>query len=340
MRDPIGSDLWQTPPWSGRAGEPFIVGDAGRSFYEVVPHLLSEPWERPDTVIDGGRVGGLEVRAASLRGLSHRYSGVTRQDSYGLGVDAAGRWLVTVVADGVSAGRLSHVAASLVTRLGPELVGKRLLHTHPADIAWYEFFEELAGSILRNGYRRIQRDRPELPPFDRVENMNRADRERTLAEADVAQTMASTATVLVCATEPNQRGDREFVVAWLGDSPAWQLRANDGAGGGWTCLSQVKGAGRELGSSAVVALPRIPRRDADIAHRLGFLGPDEALFVMTDGVGDPLGEATGDVGEFLATVWRRPPEPLTFAAQVGFGRQSYDDDRTVVGVWCAPDGVE
>jgi hypothetical protein len=334
VRDPIGSDLHQTRRWSGHPGEPFVVGEPGRSFHEVVPRLISEPWERPDTVIDAGRVGGLDVRAVSLRGLSHRYNGVTRQDSYGLGTDPAGRWLVAVVADGVSGGRLSHVAASLVARLGPELVVEQLQQTHPADIAWYGLFEQLAGSILRNGYRRIKRDRPELPPLDQMEKMDRSERERILE--DVAQTMASTATILVCATEPNQRGDREFLVAWLGDSPAWQL----GADGGWTCLSEVKDSGRELACSAVVALPRIPPLGIDVAHAVGFLRPDEALFVMTDGVGDPLGDATGDVGDFLAAVWRRPPDVLTFVAQVGFGRQSYDDDRTVVGVWCASDGVE
>jgi hypothetical protein len=75
-----------------------------------------------------------------------------------------------------------------------------------------------------------------------------------------------------------------------------------------------------------------------IERSLGFLRADEALFVMTDGVGDPLGDAAGEVGQFLGEVWRAAPDVLTFAAQVGFARQTYDDDRTVVGVWCAQDG--
>ena len=32
----------------------------------------------------------------------------------------------------------------------------------------------------------------------------------------------------------------------------------------------------------------------------------------------------------------RPPDPFTFAAQVGFARKSHMDDRTVVGIWPSP----
>ena len=35
----------------------------------------------------------------------------------------------------------------------------------------------------------------------------------------------------------------------------------------------------------------------------------------------------------LAAWWARPPDPLTFAAQVGFARKTHVDDRTVVGIW-------
>ena len=56
------------------------------------------------------------------------------------------------------------------------------------------------------------------------------------------------------------------------------------------------------------------------------------IFLMTDGVGDPLGRGDGPVGRFLATEWAEPPDMLSFAGQVAFARRSYDDDRTVVGV--------
>ena len=57
-----------------------------------------------------------------------------------------------------------------------------------------------------------------------------------------------------------------------------------------------------------------------------------ALFAMSDGVGNPLAWST-EVRATLAQWWSRPPDPLSFAAQVGFARKSHVDDRTVVGIW-------
>jgi hypothetical protein len=54
---------------------------------------------------------------------------------------------------------------------------------------------------------------------------------------------------------------------------------------------------------------------------------------MSDGVGDPLGEADDDVGRTLGRAWARPPLQHRFTAQIGFGRKGFDDDRTVIGVW-------
>jgi hypothetical protein len=59
------------------------------------------------------------------------------------------------------------------------------------------------------------------------------------------------------------------------------------------------------------------------------------LAVMTDGVSNPL-RWSDQVKESLAAWWRQPPDPFTFAAQVGFARRSHMDDRTVVGVWPGP----
>jgi hypothetical protein len=60
-----------------------------------------------------------------------------------------------------------------------------------------------------------------------------------------------------------------------------------------------------------------------------------ALFAMSDGVSNPLAWSA-EVRDTLASWWACPPEPLAFAAQVGFARKSHIDDRTAVGIW--PDG--
>ena len=64
------------------------------------------------------------------------------------------------------------------------------------------------------------------------------------------------------------------------------------------------------------------------------VGPG-ALFVMTDGVANPL-KWSSDVQEALAGWWTQPPDPFTFAAQVAFARKSHMDDRTVIGIWPSP----
>ena len=85
-----------------------------------------------------------------------------------------------------------------------------------------------------------------------------------------------------------------------------------------------------IATSAVHALPLIPS-EPDSPMRV-VVGPEDALVLVSDGIGDPLGDGTGEVGAFLASVWSRPPAALDFAAQVGFARKSYDDDRTAVAL--------
>ncbi|WP_068425013.1 hypothetical protein [Piscicoccus intestinalis] len=67
------------------------------------------------------------------------------------------------------------------------------------------------------------------------------------------------------------------------------------------------------------------------------LGDGAALVLMTDGVGDPLGSGAGEVGTTLAQLWSRPPHPVEFAAQVAFGRKTFDDDRAALVVWLVGD---
>ncbi|WP_229072853.1 protein phosphatase 2C domain-containing protein [Actinoplanes sp. DH11] len=294
------------------------IGDPGRAHTEVRPRLRSDPAQPPDTVVDHGTAVSLEVRAASVRGLSHRESGTPRQDAYGFALTADEQHLVVVVADGVSAGALSHEAAAFVGRRGPREVVRHLdAGTPPELLPWSEVFTGLAATILAEGARSLLRAEPGRfaahPP----------------EEGDVAAAMATTATFLICPTTPPRGGERHVHLAWIGDSPAWALDPD----GGWHNLSGIKGAGAEVTSSRVEALPRIPRDPAALPRAAYPLRDDWTLLVMTDGTGDPLGPAHGEVAGQLATWWRRPPPPLVFADQVGFGRRSYDDDRTVVSIW-------
>jgi hypothetical protein len=302
------------------SASPATIGNPGRAYAEVRPLLRTDPSHPPDTAIDHGSVRDLEVRAASVRGLSHRQAGVPRQDAYGFAVTDDQEWLVAVVADGVSAGSLSHEAASFVARRGPREVARRLDEgTQAHRLPWHEIFTGLAATILAEGVRSLRRTAAE----------RYADEPPT--EAEVAAAMATTATFLVCEARQYDDGRRRVHVAWMGDSPAWAVTPD----GVWQNLSVVKGEGDEVGSSRVVALPKLPRDPAGLPCRSHEVDSQATLLLMTDGTGDPIAEARGEVAQQLATWWQRPPAALVFADQVGFGRRSYDDDRTVVAIWPA-----
>ncbi|MCW2930720.1 MAG: hypothetical protein JWM19_1682 [Actinomycetia bacterium] len=116
--------------------------------------------------------------------------------------------------------------------------------------------------------------------------------------------------------------------AWVGDSPLWHL----GDDGGWRPVTLgIAADGQVYHSSGVRPMPTTDGSCSWCSFRCH----GGALFAMTDGVGNPLAWAS-DVQDTLASWWARPPDPLTFAAQVGFARKAHIDDRTVVGIW--PDG--
>lgn len=306
------------PVWRGRA-EPFQVGDPGRAASLVVPVPDPDGWDRRDTVLDGvalldgtkRRVA--EVRAASVRGLSHRAYGTVRQDEYSFRRTADGRWLVIAVADGVSAGRLSHKAAIIAARKGAEMLADALRESGPAGVPWPDFIRAVAGRVERLGRNRLAA-------------AGNADAQ-TASVREVAQHMATTVLYAVVDLAP-VHGAHEVHLVSVGDTSAWVLREGDR----WEPQDAVKNDGAELHSSSVHALPLVPAVDPAPVRTTVAAG--EVLVLMTDGIGDPLGHGSGAVGRFLADVWSTPPvSGLEFAAHVGFARKSFDDDRTAVAFW-------
>ncbi|MEV0895648.1 protein phosphatase 2C domain-containing protein [Actinoplanes sp. NPDC049802] len=302
-----GTDvLWERHP-NGR----WIVGDAGNqpAVVAVPPALVRR---RPDVAVDGGRVGRLDYRAASLRGVGHLETGKPRQDSYVVTVTRGDHWLVGCVADGVSDGRLSHRAADLAC-------------------------EKLAGELIDGLAAGPDTDLDTLDWAAGVAGVNAAIRREFLAAArvedadlaDVRALMSTTAVAFAVAARPDPDGAHRAVVASLaGDSAALVLD-----GDGWRPVTAVKGEGEEMASNAVRPLPReVEAEPVTLALR-----PGDVLAVVTDGIGDPMGSGGGVVGRFLAEQWAGPPDTIEFANQVGFYRKTFMDDRTVIAVWVAPE---
>ena len=122
-------------------------------------------------------------------------------------------------------------------------------------------------------------------------------------------------------------------VAWVGDSSFWHL---DDAGSWW--LLAPPGAAEDAEAYHSGRVSPLPSADGECAAA-GFRLTGGALFMMTDGVGNPLLWGP-DVRDTLAQWWAMPPDPFTFAAQVGFARRTHVDDRTVVGIWSMHDAPE
>lgn len=293
---------------------PFVVGDAGRAAALVRPVPDPAEWHHPDTIVDGVVISdsagrpAVELRAASIRGLSHRHYGKVRQDHYAFCATPDGRYLVVVVSDGVSEATHSHDAAKAVCNDGCRLLLGQLDELGPEKLDWQQLVSQLADVLVT-----------------RSAELGSADRS-TLSPADAAATHAATALFAVVGLGPGGEG-LPVQVFGIGDSPAWVLRG----GTEWWPLQVIKNEGAVVASSRTRALP-LPGTDLDPPVETT-LGAADVLVVMTDGIADPLGDGHGDVGRFLADVWAQPPAPLAFAAHADFARKSHDDDRTVVAIW-------
>jgi Protein phosphatase 2C len=144
----------------------------------------------PDTVLEAGRVGALEVRAASTRGTSHRYDGVVRQDAVGV-TEVAGQYVLAAVADGVGAAADAHQGAGLAVRHALDHLATAL---RDADLSRVDL-----GGALQAADRAVRAAGPE------------------------PRRRSTTLTVAVVSTGPATR----FRLARVGDSPGFLL--TDGA---------------------------------------------------------------------------------------------------------------
>lgn len=290
------------------------VGDPGRAAAGVpytAPRSVGDP---PDTIADGADLGDLVLRAASVRGLLHRQYRTPRQDALAFGVREHGAWVVAAVADGVGSADRSELGAALASRVAVELALDALEAAPLLEIAWAPLVARVSGAIV---------------------DLARADADAEGAgEPEAAHRLArrlySTTLSLIAVETAAIGGVRRGVAVTVGDSPALKLTRT----GGWLPLAGMKSAGDDSGivDTAVTPLPSGPAEPPPAVTPFA-LTAGEAVFVMTDGVGNPLGNGSGEVGAALAESWQSPPDPLTFASQVGFGRKGFTDDRAVVGVW-------
>ncbi|WP_326946649.1 protein phosphatase 2C domain-containing protein [Amycolatopsis sp. NBC_01307] len=249
----------------------------------------------PDHVLSEHSTPELEIRAASVRGLMHRHVGTPRQDAFSVVRDPLSGTVVAVVCDGVGSLPRSHEAAAFVVDRLPPLY-----------------------LACRDWEKAVLTVNAELAAFARQTSANVPPEQQD--EAGMATTVVATAVT------PTKTGVHvDFVRS--DDSTAWALST----AGTWSELAADLAAEGVVHTGSVRALPtEAPRlRLAQTALDGG------ALFVMTDGVDNPLRGAV-EVRAELAGWWSAPPPIFDFGSQVGFARKGHLDDRTVVGFWLRP----
>lgn len=276
----------------------FSIGNPGRAAAELTDGALPQQPGPADVELSGASAAGVIVRAASCRGLAHQASGTPRQDAFAICHERAqsGR-LIAVACDGAGFFSQSHEAAALVSR--------GLAERAADGLSW------------ANAFALVNRELQELA--------TKANEDQTSARDARPGDMATTAVAVAVARHAE---GWTGAVAWVGDSMLWHLDNNSQ----WHLLTQAQDE-NDTRIYHSTATRMLPSSNGACTSR-EFIVAGGALFVMTDGVGLPLG-GSQDVQEKLAEWWSRPPNPLTFAGQVAFARKSHIDDRTVIGIWPA-----
>ncbi len=314
----------------------------------------AEPY-RPDTIADGGSSFGLTVRAASVRGLQKRYSGGPRQDDLCLRLHEPTSTLVVAVADGVSGAARSDLAAALAVRHATAAV-IRQLDRGAQLLDWGDVFEQAAWALVDEHRRDAGDPRagvedasaslattllvaavagaepPATEPAGAAGDGERTgaagDGERTGAAGDGERTGAAGDGERTGAAGDGERPEPTVSVqlAAVGDSPAFVLS-------GRVFMPVVGDAGSDDGL-LVGAVKALPRAVHAVQEGACSLVGGSVLLLCTDGLALPLAGGAGEVGQALARELKRPPDIVDFARLLDFSRSTYDDDRTLVAIWC------
>ncbi|WP_157878430.1 protein phosphatase 2C domain-containing protein [Streptomyces chattanoogensis] len=265
------------------------------------PWLLPSDTATHGVVADQALLGELHIRAASVVGAGHRSQGTARQDAYRLAQDQHGRYLIVVVADGMSDSRHADVGAhAAVTAMAAALREALDTAARPAQIDPREVFLAAAARMYRTAESRHW-------------------------DPDAMRAVAVAAVVPV---QPDVFGAREVWLASMGDAGAWRLH-----GGTWQRLigdrKNVSGPGPVDGAVEHFLPFEVERFDC----RRELLAAGDVLAVLTDGVADAL-EQIPEAGAWFAGRWLEPPPVGSFLLDVGFRQTQMQDDRTAVAVWC------
>jgi serine/threonine protein phosphatase PrpC len=287
--------------WPGRieVGRPAEDSEAIR----IDPLRFRQQPYRPDTVLDGWETPRFFVRAASVRGDSHRETGVPRQDDFAIGFHPATGSVVVAVADGVSEADHSANGATVACRYVIEAVLHQLSENE--QLNWSQIVQGAAWAIV--------------DACQRLEGLEQPDAQVAL------ERYAST--LLAACIQPDDADQIHVQGIGIGDSEIRLISGDQLVS--W--LGDEKSTDDGIANSATTCLPQIP---AGLEPRTWILAKREVVLLATDGIWDPVGTGDNLVGQLiLSQLSSGPPDRMQFGRIVDFSRETWDDDRTMVAVW-------
>ncbi|MFD0150241.1 protein phosphatase 2C domain-containing protein [Streptomyces sp. NPDC055721] len=262
----------------------------------------------PDIVLDGASYGPLTVRAASVRGDSHRYLGEPRQDALTvahLGTPETGELLMLAVADGVGSERLSHIGSYQACQIAAWTLDGWAGEVYDALVAGRpDRFAEVADHTVERVATRLRHT-------------------ATKSDGDPSS-YSTTLRILLVPVDPDIR-TRGLIT--VGDGGTALLR--DGV---WDLApgETVEETGDGVIDTRTAALPLSRTAEARLLTTL----PGDVLVLSTDGLSTPLA-GDPEMRGFLGAAWggASVPEPADFLWQFQYRVKSYDDDRTAAVLW-------
>ncbi|HWG22622.1 protein phosphatase 2C domain-containing protein [Actinospica sp.] len=296
-----------TGGWTRIAVQPpsvaFEPGPPRQSAYDV-----------PDTECEGWSTDRFTLRAASVRGDSHRWPrrAKPRQDCVRATVHERTGTLVFAVADGVSGAVHSEYGSREACRSAIETLIDQLERNRPIDL----------GAVVLRAVARLT----ELTQWRLGMQPNESPGIREISDLFAT-------TLVTGIVQPMADGVVLVDVCRVGDSGAWVLdrtRAPYDAELYTPLFSSKTGSGKRFVSNRVAALPQLP---AELERTQVQLSELDTLLVGTDGFGDPLGDGDGQFGALFAEQLSSPPALLWFAHVLDFSRETFDDDRTLLAMW-------
>ena len=305
----------------------YVIGNPAGTFEEK-PRIAYQPGKilhRSDWIADISRICDVLVIGASLRGAMHYGLSTVRQDSFAIGTteseeESHTKWIIAVISDGVSSATQSHTFSDYMVRqtviaVGDELTACNLESLY--DFEWIKFARRLVDisiEFCRNAARRTVSEEKTVEAS-------------MLSQRDISKKWAATLEFAVIQISSGASNNmREFVhVTVAGDGAAYVLNKKQG----WRTVKSGKSQSGTVASNAVFTLPFEPY---EIFVKQGYLEKNDSLILVTDGLGDFIGDGNTPLGDFFKRKLPKCENLATFLQIVDVSLYQADDDRTLIMV--------